>query len=95
MKNSQTAELMLPVSEFKAKCLDILGQLGNRTITHVTVTRHGRPVAELFPPRSKEADVRSLFAVMGWSVVVPPGVDPTEPVIDMSQWNVDPLPSSA
>lgn len=87
MKNGQNGELTLPVSEFKAKCLEILGQLGSRALSHVTVTRHGRPVAELFPPRSVEADIRALHGFARGSVGIPAGVDLTEPVIDMSGWS--------
>lgn len=88
-------ELTVSATEFKAKCLDILARLGSRSLAHVTVTRHGRPVAEMYPPRSAEADVRAFFAEMAGTVVVPPGVDLTDPIIDMAEWDDKPVDQAA
>lgn len=94
MKTDYTeAELTVPVTEFKAKCLDILARLGRRSLVHVTVTRHGHPLAELYPPRSADSDLRAFFADMAGTVIVPPRVDLTEPIIDMTEWDDDPLES--
>lgn len=73
-------------SEFKAKCLDILARLASGQLQHVTVTRHGKPVAELTPPRADRAEVESLFGFMRGSVRIPDGLDLTQPVIDMDGW---------
>lgn len=43
------------------------------------MTRRGKPVAELVPPRTR---VRSLWGAMRGSVEIAPGVDLTEPVLD-------------
>lgn len=37
------------ISEFKAKCLDLLAQV-QKTKKPIRITRHGKPVAEVVPP---------------------------------------------
>jgi prevent-host-death family protein len=37
------------ISEFKAKCLDLLDQV-QKTKKPIRITRHGKPVAEVVPP---------------------------------------------
>jgi hypothetical protein len=69
----------LSASEFKAKCLAIFDQLDGRKIDRVVVTRRGRPVAELTPPRG---EVPSLWGAHRGSVSVAPGSELTEPVLD-------------
>jgi prevent-host-death family protein len=39
------------ISEFKAKCLDLLDQV-QKTRKPLRITRHGKPVAEVVPPTS-------------------------------------------
>ena len=39
------------ISEFKAKCLDLLDQV-QKTKKPIRVTRHGKPVAEVVPATS-------------------------------------------
>lgn len=36
------------VTQFKAKCLSMVEQV-QREKTHITITRHGKPAAELIP----------------------------------------------
>ena len=69
----------ISATEFKARCLALFKELEARKLTRVVVTRRGRPVAELVPPR---AAVPSLWGAMRGSVKVAPGVDLTEPVLD-------------
>lgn len=38
----------VPAAEFKARCLELVGQVRERGVEYV-VTRHGRPVAKLVP----------------------------------------------
>ena len=85
-------DLVVGTAEFKAKCLDILSRLGSRDLDRVTVTRRGKPVAELFPPTITHEDVRGLFGCMRGSVTIPEGLDLTAPVIDMSEWQPDDRP---
>jgi antitoxin (DNA-binding transcriptional repressor) of toxin-antitoxin stability system len=77
---SPAGELTVSASLFKARCLEIFKALEARKLTRVTVTRRGRPVAELTPPR--EAARPSLWGCMRGTVTVAPGVDLTEPVLD-------------
>ena len=41
--------LQIPISEFKAKCLALLEQVG-KTKEPILIPRHGKPVAEVIPP---------------------------------------------
>jgi prevent-host-death family protein len=76
------AEETISASEFKAKCLDILSQLGARKVTRVTITKHGRPVAILTPPDTAEEAVRGLHGFMKGSVVGLDDIDLTEPILN-------------
>jgi prevent-host-death family protein len=69
-------------SEFKAKCLDLLDQVGTRRIGRLGITKHGRIVAVLVPPASSEEAIRELHGSLRGSVLVPEGVDLTAPVLD-------------
>lgn len=72
----------ISASEFKAKCLDIFDQLAAHTLDRVVVTKRGRPVAVLTGPPTREAEVEGLFGFMKGSVVIPPDLDLTAPVVD-------------
>jgi antitoxin (DNA-binding transcriptional repressor) of toxin-antitoxin stability system len=76
MPRSQT----VPISEFKAKCLDILKQLGNHNLEKVTVTRHGRPVAIVTAPPLAASSAASIFGAMRGSVTMPTGFDLTQAI---------------
>jgi len=69
-------------TEFKAKCLEIFDQLAARKLTRVTVTKRGKVVAVLTPPDDAGAEVRQLHGFMRGSVILPPDVDLTAPVLD-------------
>jgi len=71
--------LTLSASAFKARCLELFKALEARKLARVVVTRRGRPVAELVPPR---AEPPSLWGRHRGSVTVASGVDLTEPVLD-------------
>jgi hypothetical protein len=71
--------LRVSASEFKARCLAIFRDLEARRIGRVLVTRRGRPVAELAPPRTR---LPTLWGVHRGSVEVAPGTDLTAPVLD-------------
>lgn len=77
---SPAGELTVSASVFKARCLELFKALEARKLTRVTVTRRGKPVAELVPPRA--AEPVSLWGAHAGSVIVAPGVDLTEPVLD-------------
>jgi hypothetical protein len=71
--------LQLSATEFKARCLAIFKDLAGRRLDRVIVTRRGRPVAELTPPRGEVADP---WGAHRGSVSVAPGVDLTAPALD-------------
>ena len=75
MPDTQT----ISASEFKARCLEILDRLADHTLERVTITKRGRVVGVLLAPASHAAAVRHLHGFMRGSVVVPPGIDLTEP----------------
>jgi prevent-host-death family protein len=75
------AETTISASEFKAKCLEILNQLSARKLTQVTITKRGRPVAILTPPKRAIEDVRQLYGCMKGTVVGLADIDLTEPVL--------------
>jgi hypothetical protein len=71
--------LRISATAFKARCLAIFKDLESRRIGRVLVTRRGRPVAELTPPRTT---LPTLWGAHRGSVEVAPGIDLTEPVVD-------------
>lgn len=71
--------LRVSASEFKARCLAIFRDLEARRVGRVLVTRRGRPVAELTPPR---APLPTLWGAHRGSVEVEGGTDLTAPVLD-------------
>ena len=74
----------ISASEFKAKCLDILDRLADRTLERVVITKRGRVVATLIPPEDAAAAVQEIHGFMRGSVALPPGFDLTAPVADES-----------
>ncbi len=77
---SQTSTVS--ASEFKAKCLDIFDRLARHELAEVVITKRGRIVAVVTPPKDAAADIRQLHGFMRGSVVVPPEFDLTAPVLD-------------
>lgn len=71
--------LEVSASEFKARCLAIFKDLEARRVSRVLVTRRGRPVAELTPPRT---ELPTLWGAHRGSVGFAPGTNLTAPVVD-------------
>jgi hypothetical protein len=78
MPDTQT----ISASSFKARCLEILDRLADHTLERVMITKRGRVVGILLPPDNEAEAVRQLHGFLRGSVIVPPGVDLTEPVAD-------------
>ena len=78
MSNTETVS----ASEFKAKCLDLLDQVDDGRIGRLIVTKRGKPVAVVTAPPVTEEAVRRFLAGMRGSVIIPEGVDLTEPALD-------------
>lgn len=77
-----SAHLTISVSEFKAKCLDIFTKLASRRLSQVTVTKRGKPVAELYPPTTDATAAKSLYGFMQGTVHLPADIDLTAPVFE-------------
>jgi prevent-host-death family protein len=74
--------LTISASEFKAKCLDILDRVADRTLERVVITKRGRVVAMLTPPEDTATAVRQVHGFLRGSVAIPPGFDLTAPIAD-------------
>jgi prevent-host-death family protein len=72
----------ISASEFKAKCLNILDRLESHELERVIITKRGRTVGVLLPPQPEVQAVFDLYGCMRGSVIIPEGVDLTEPVFD-------------
>jgi prevent-host-death family protein len=75
---------MIGAAEFKAHCLRILDEV-ERTGQPVTVTKRGRPVAEVKPVPKTENKL--FFGCMKGSVLKY-DIDPSEPAYD-GPWNAE------
>jgi antitoxin (DNA-binding transcriptional repressor) of toxin-antitoxin stability system len=72
----------ISVTEFKAKCLDILGQISRHEVERLVITKRGKPVAMVVPPPAEAGSVESLYGLLKGTVIIPPDFDLTEPVLD-------------
>jgi prevent-host-death family protein len=72
----------MPVSKFKATCLAVLQRV-NRTRRPVLITRFGRPVAEVAPPRVLAARGDWLGIMAGRAAIVG---DVVRPVTEEREW---------
>lgn len=70
------------VTEFKAKCLDLLDQVGTRQIGRLEITKRGKVAAILIPPATQQEALQQLHGFLRGSVIVPAGADLTVPVLD-------------
>jgi hypothetical protein len=73
------AVLEINVTDFKAKCLTLFKELEARRFDRVVVTRRGKAIAELTPA---QGDIPDPYGALKGRVIIPPGVDLTEPVLE-------------
>ena len=71
-------------AEFKANCLRILDEV-ERSGETVTVTKHGRPVAEVKP--AEKGERRSIIGVMKGTVLR--YERPFDPAIEPDEWRAN------
>lgn len=76
----------MSVTEFKAKCLNVITRLEHHQLSGVTLTRRGKVVTEMVPPKPKRDEVEALFGCMKGTVVIPSGVDLTAPIAELENW---------
>jgi hypothetical protein len=72
------------VTEFKAKCLKYFADLEKHRLRKVIVTRRGKVVGEVNPPT---AALRPLHGAGRGTIEIAPGVDLTEPVFDIEDFD--------
>jgi len=72
----------LSVTEFKAKCLNILDQISRRELEKVVITKRGVAVGVLVPPPAQAAEVEQLPGYLQGSVIIPSEIDLTAPIAD-------------
>jgi antitoxin (DNA-binding transcriptional repressor) of toxin-antitoxin stability system len=80
-------EITLNITRFKAECLDLFKRIEQGKLRRVTVTRRGRPVAEVSPKRpAKRFD--EIFGCMQGTITVPAGTDLIEAVAAPEEWEL-------
>lgn len=72
------AKRVLGIGEFRQRATEVIKEV-ETSAQPVVISRHGRPVVEIRPLRGEETGLRG-------SVTVAPGVDLTEPVSDVVDW---------
>ena len=72
------------ISEFKAKCLALLGQV-RKTHEPIRVTRHGKPVAEIVPP-TPTVDRSKWIGSLKDSMILG---DIISPATDKDEWEAE------
>ena len=85
----------MSVTEFKAKCLELIDKLSRHEIDSIELTKRGKPVAVVSPkasakPKTMEetlAELREWQKGMRKLLWVDPGYDLTQPTSDLSELN--------
>jgi len=73
---------ILPITQFKATCLAVLKRV-ERTGKPVVVTRFGKPIAEIVPPRSRKRRRKSWLGCMAGTATI--HGDIVGPIIDTDE----------
>lgn len=81
-------ETAINVTEFKAKCLRLLDQVGRGDLSRLVVTKRGRPLAVVVAPSPAPMRIEDLYGWQRGSVVMPPDVDLTAPIAD-EPWDAE------
>jgi prevent-host-death family protein len=80
-RQSKKAIHEVPISEFKAKCLSLLGEV-SKTKVPLRVTRRGKPIADVIPPSPVPAE-RDWLGWMSDSARITGDI--ISPVIEISE----------
>lgn len=84
--------VQISVTEFKAKCLELINKLSRHEIDSIELTKRGKPVAvvsakEQAKPKTLEeamADLRAWQASMRGTIkMLDPDFDLTQPIVDI------------
>jgi prevent-host-death family protein len=73
------------ISEFKAKCLGMIEEV-RKTRQPIRVTRFGKPVAEIVPPKPEERPKSWLGCMAGTAEILGDIVGPTGSLEDWEAW---------
>lgn len=81
----------ISVTEFKAKCLDLIDKLSRHEFDSIELTKRGQPIAVVLatqPPKSKTleeamAELRAWQASMKDNIWINPDFDLTQPTSDL------------
>lgn len=81
----------ISVTEFKAKCLELIDKLSRHEIDSIEITKRGKPVAvvsakEAAKPRTFDealAEMRAWQESMRGTIYIDPSLDLTEPIVDL------------
>lgn len=73
----------IPVSQFKATCLAVVQRV-RRTGKPVLITRFGKPIAEVIPPRRQSPGAEWIGSMAGTAEAVGDIVGPT---VDDQSWD--------
>lgn len=74
----------ISASQFKATCLGLLDEVYKKGKT-IQITKHGKVVAQLIPPRASKGSGKWLGCGAGTGKIVG---DITTPATDESEWKV-------
>ena len=86
VESSDGYDLVIPATEFKAKCLKLMDRV-KRTRETIVITKHGKVVARLVPP---EEEVASIWGCMaGTFKILGDIVGPTMPDYEPPEWPDD------
>jgi antitoxin (DNA-binding transcriptional repressor) of toxin-antitoxin stability system len=81
-------ELTVTVTGFKAHCLDLIRKLEHGDLKRITLTRRGKPVAEISPQRAApKKTFADIYGCMRGKMKIPEGADLTEPTVHPEDWD--------
>ena len=81
----------ISVTEFKAKCLELIDKLSRHEIASIEITKRGKPVAVVSAkvPAKPETLAEAMAQVRAWQAsmrgsirIIDPDFDLTEPIVD-------------
>ena len=70
----------MSVTEFKAKCLELIDKLSRHEIESIELTKRGKPVAVVSPPKPTREDILRSYGFMRGRIHIPEGVDIVGPI---------------
>ena len=73
----------MTASDFRARCFEVLAQIAGRKLEIVTITKRGRPVAQVLPATA-EAELPSLYGCMRGTVTFSDDIDIDRPILEQT-----------